>query len=638
MLVTSANFKEACKEFSAWPELVVDTETTGLDILGGKAMSCGIGVGGLHSTEEWFFPTRMEGYKGNISKKQLGSVLDLIGKAKIIINQNIKFDIKVLEKDGLSNWRDIELQDLMPMQRLCFHEKFPDMDLVNLIERLYGEGMADFDRGFKKYLKANKFARFSQAEPELIASYCCQQVFYCKGIYLHLRKMLEDTKQMRIWKLEIETTKALLEMEVVGVDIDIDYCNESREKIAAEAESMRKKAYEIAGEEFNLQSPLQMGRVMNAMGVHSPRTTPTGAEAWGDDVISLLDNPLASIIREHRTLEKLNNTYFEPFIESGGKVYCDFCNWRAVTGRLSCKHPNLQNIPRFLKKLGVKESQESEKKKYIKQMVEANVGGSSSSSWAFTGDESFDDESENLIAVRRAFIVEPGYKLFSFDFSQMEIRVLLSYISGGPAVLAKMQDKDDPLDFHSYMAKQIYGIDESHSDFKFFRQLAKGITFGLIYGMSLKSLAATIGKPRNEARELKRTYFEKLEGIEDFILTVQRTVTDRGYIFNKYGRRYYLSSDKAYVGVNYLIQGTTADLVKDRMNHVVNELRPYKSKVLIQIHDELLCKIHNSEAEEVVPMIARILEENEIIPLKVDIAECSPSWSHKREIKLVGSK
>jgi len=642
MLVTKANFKEACDEIKQHAELIVDTETTGLKILEGSDMSCGIGIGGLDSTEEWYFPTRMEKYKKNITPEQLKIVIGIISKAKAIINQNLKFDIRVLSKDGLKKWTQIEMIDLMPMQRLCFPEKFPDMDLVALIERLYGGGMADFDLGFKKYLKANKFERFSQAKAEIISEYCCKQVFYCKGIYKHLKKILEETKQTRIWKLEIETTMSLLEMEFEGVDIDLEYCVQARDQIVVESTELKKKAWAIAGEEFNLQSSTQISRIMNSMGIHSPIKTPTGKEAWNDAAVSALDNPLASTIREHRTLEKLRNTYFDPFIDSGGRIYCNFCNWRAITGRLSCSHPNLQNIPRFMKILGAKVSEESEKTKYIKQMMAASaasttgvtIGGSSSSSWAFTGDESYNDETESLIAVRRSFITEPGYTLYCFDFSQMEIRVLLSYISGGQEVLALMQDKENPLDFHAFMAKQIYAVDETHPDFKFFRQMSKGITFGLIYGMSLKTMAQSIGKDKNEARILKQKYFEKLEGIEEFILQVQETVRERGYIFNKYGRRYYLDAQKAYVGVNYLIQGTTADLVKERMNDVVKELRACESKVLVQIHDELLCKIKDTEALTVVPLIVDTLERNAIIPLKVDVAMCSPSWAHKREIDL----
>jgi len=637
MLINRDNFKEGLEAIKEFTEYVIDTETTGFKILGGEDWACGIGVCGVSGTDEYYFALRMESkYKKNLTKPQRKALMAQLSKATMITNANLKFDMKVLIKDGLANWQNMKLHDIYPMKRLCSQGKFPGFELTEMITQYYGLGHIDFDKEFKDYLRKNKYKKFSLADPDKIAFYCCEQVKYSRGIYQRLLKEVVDSGQEKVWKLEVDTTMALLEMELEGIPTDLKYCQWASENLKKSADECCQKVYGMVGHEFNLQSAPQVGKVFADLGIHSPLKTPTGKEAWGDAVITLLNHPVATLIREHRTLEKLRNTYFDDFIEDGGTVHCNFSNWTTITGRLSCKNPNLQNVPRFWKVLGAEDGDESTKKQYINQMLAASVesggviGGHGSTGWAYTGDESFDDSKEGLIAVRRAFVAPPGYRLYSYDFSQMEIRVLLSYIEDGEEVLELMNDKEHPLDFHSFMAKRIYSIDETNSDFKFFRTMAKGITFGLIYGMGLRTLAASIGRSKSEARELKMLYFEKLPGVEKFIHEVEETVRRRGWVKNKYGRKYYIELNKAYVGVNYLIQGTAAEIVKERMNALVTYLRPYKTKCLVQIHDEVLVKVHEDD-QALIPIIRTTMEENNVIPLRVDVAECWPSWAHHKE-------
>jgi DNA polymerase-1 len=144
-----------------------------------------------------------------------------------------------------------------------------------------------------------------------------------------------------------------------------------------------------------------------------------------------------------------------------------------------------------------------------------------------------------------------------------------------------------------------------------------------------------MGRSMDEAKEFREIYFSKLKGSKEFIDTVAKKVQTRGYVFNKYDRRYFIPMSKSYVGVNYLVQGTTGDLVKDRMNSVFEYLYDMKSKILNQIHDELVIEIHESEEKEVVHEVVRLLEYNPIgIPLKVDVAKCIPSWAHKIDVEL----
>jgi len=251
--------------------------------------------------------------------------------------------------------------------------------------------------------------------------------------------------------------------------------------------------------------------------------------------------------------------------------------------------------------------------------------------WAFIGDESYDDENKNQISIRRLFIPRPDYSLVSFDYSQMEVRVFMSYFRN--EVIDELLNKDD-VDFHGEAAKLAFNITEDDEQFKFYRQLAKGITFGTIYGIGRNRLAEQLKTTPKEAGLYKKKYFEGMVGSKDFFDKVVDIVKHRGWIKNKYGRRYLIDSNFAYKGVNYLVQGTSADLLSERMLEVSGYLEDKKSNMLLQVHDEIICEIHNSELGIVPLKIKKLLEQNSLdIPLKVDIELCVNSWANKQDFK-----
>jgi len=263
-------------------------------------------------------------------------------------------------------------------------------------------------------------------------------------------------------------------------------------------------------------------------------------------------------------------------------------------------------------------------------MLKAGIGGSSSSSWGYTGDSS-EFEEGGFISVRRVFINESDRLLFSFDFSQMEIMCLIYYLPNREEIYEVIRKG---VDFHSYMAQQIFEVQLDDPNFKLFRQFAKGITFGLIYGMGLKTLASAIGKTVEEAKQIRETYYNRLKGVKSFIQNVQRKVRQQGYVRNLYGRMYYIDPEFAYKGVNYIIQGSSAEIVKDRMSVSVDYLKDKKSKIILQIHDELLILVHKDELHEL-KVVKNILESNKFeIPLKVEVKRCTHSWADKVEYEL----
>tara|TARA_B000000460_G_scaffold166584_1_gene118325 strand:- start:286 stop:1287 length:1002 start_codon:yes stop_codon:yes gene_type:complete len=310
-----------------------------------------------------------------------------------------------------------------------------------------------------------------------------------------------------------------------------------------------------------------------------------------------------------------------------------------VTGRLSSRSPNLQNIPRTHFNLADKELTDEERE-VVKGRIEAIVstkGGTFSSdleddvldTWGFVGDESFDESDEYQVAIRRLFIPREKYSLIGFDYSQMEVRVFLSYLQN--AVMDELMRQDD-IDFHGETAKTAFDMVEGHSEFKFYRQMAKNITFGIIYGIGNKRLALQLRTSPKEAAAYKRKYFQGIEGAKEFIDKVTKTIEQRGWVRNRYGRLYQIPGELAYKGVNYLVQGTSADILNERMIEVYDYLKDKKSNMLLQVHDEIVCEIHDDELYEVPLQIQRLMEENSLdIPLKVDIDVCEGSWAVKKD-------
>ena len=392
--------------------------------------------------------------------------------------------------------------------------------------------------------------------------------------------------------------------------------------------------------EFNINSTQQLGEVLNNQGIFSPKKTPKGAQSWGEEALVQINHPVAGNVRQYRTLGKLHSTYLEPYIEQD-VLHTSFCNWGTLTGRLSSREPNLQNIPRnhfILADKVLDETEQEEARQRINAIIAAKGGNSSVqldsevlNTWSFMGDESYDESDATQIAIRRMFIPRPDTYLVSFDYSQMEVRVFLSYLQNDE--INELLNRTD-VDFHGEAAKMAFDVDEDSEDFKFYRQMAKAVTFGTIYGIGNKKLAVQLGITPKEAGQYKRRYFAGLKGSKEFFDKVVQTVENRGWIRNRYGRIYYIPSNFGYKGVNYLVQGTSADIMNERLIEAHRHLADYKSNVLLQVHDEIICEIHKDEIRTIPNDIQQILSTNTLgIPLQVDMELCDPSWASKVDME-----
>ena len=526
------------------------------------------------------------------------------------------------------------------MVRLTEHSEVREMGLTPTGLRRYGHQAVDYDIDTKKFLRSNKWHKdFSMAPSDILGEYCKKDVELTARIYQDSLELIKKTNQEEVFALEKALTGVLYNMESKGITVDRKHAVWSKKLVLDRLKEIESQIYLLANMEFNISSSQQIGAMFETMGIYSPVKTAKGADSWNERALVNINNPIAGLIRQYRTLDKLNSTYIEPYIDAD-IMHTTFCNWGTTTGRLSSRSPNLQNIPRNHFKLGNMELDEKgieEVRGRIQVMMNAKGNTVTEEltpevikTWAFIGDESYDENDESQISIRRLFVPRPEYNLISFDYSQMEVRVFLSYFRN--ETIDDLLYKDD-VDFHGEAAKLAFNVTESDEQFKFYRQMAKGITFGTIYGIGSNALARQLGTTVEEASQYKRRYFNALVGSKDFFQKVVKTVTARGWIKNKYGRRYEIPKNLGYKGVNYLVQGTSADLLSERMIEIGKFLENTRSYMLLQVHDEVILEIHDSELDYLPNKIREMLEQNSLdIPLKVDMEICTPSWANKKDL------
>ena len=637
LIDTEDKYLDVHKQLEQYEALVVDVETNGLDAFGINQI-CGVGISTLEGDTHYFPVRHQQGT--NLPYHCITSLLQLLSSVDTLIGYNIKFDLRFLEKEGLQPQVNQTWVDVLVMVRLIEPSTVKDLDLTSTITRTYGAEHAAYDKDTKKYLRSNKWHKdFSMAPPEILGPYCEQDTYWTYKLYVETLNKINATQQQQVFELECELTKVLYGMEGHGVSIDTHYVSNALVKIGRRTEEVANKIYEMVGDEFNINSTQQVGEILNSLGIYSPIKTPKDKDSWNEAALMQINHPLAGFIRQYRALGKLKSTYMEPY-QDVEVIHTSYCNWGALTGRLSSREPNLQNIPRTHFKLADVDLTDSTKEA-LKSRINAQITAKGIThdldldddvlqTWSFVGDEYYNEEDENQVAIRRLFIPRPEYSLVSFDYSQMEVRVFLSYLRNDE-VDALLHNKD--VDFHGEAAKIAFKVTEEDESFKFYRQMAKNITFGVIYGIGKAKLANQLNVSETDAMKYKKQYFEGMKGSRKFFNSVMNTVQERGWIKNRYGRVFVIPADISYKGVNYLVQGTSADILNERMVEVYDYLKDKKSNILLQVHDEIICEIHASELGTLPFQIQRLMEENSLdIPLRVDIDICTPSWATKEAL------
>lgn len=387
-------------------------------------------------------------------------------------------------------------------------------------------------------------------------------------------------------ELELPLIEVLASMEVRGVNVDGSMLAEIGNELSTEAEKIEHAIYELAGEEFNINSPRQLGEILfEKLGLPSGKKTTTGYSTSADILEKIQDkNPIVPLVLQYRTLTKLYSTYVEglkPLIDSDGRVHCHYQQTVAATGRLSCTEPNLQNIP-------------------VRQALGRTL--------------------------RKAFVAGEGNVFVGADYSQIELR-LMAHMSGDENLISAFNNEED---IHRKTASRVFNIPYDEVT-KEDRSRAKAVNFGIIYGMSGFGLAQDIHVSRAEAEKYIQEYFEKHPKVKQYLDNSVKSAKEKHYSETLLGRRRYIpeiTSSNYMVrqlgerlAMNSPIQGSAADIIKIAMRDVFRELREkkLKSALVLQIHDELIIETAVEEKEAVEELLQRNMESAMDLAVKLTV-------------------
>ena len=483
---------------------------------------------------------------------------------KKVIGHNLKFDFKMLRKYNIKT-------------------PIPHSDTMILAWLIEPDSPLGLDRVAKDYLDyenikfkeiVGKKQNFSQVDIQTATKYAAEDAIITLKIYEILKERLWSEVIWDYENIEMPFINLLIDMEKEGIKLDIEYMENLRIKISDKLEKLTEKIYKLAGSEFNIKSPKQLGYILfEILKLPARKKTKTGYST-NEKVLNSLKHPIIPLLLEYRKLEKLLSTYVLPLKEyakkdKNHKIYTNFLQTGTATGRLASKNPNLQNIP-----------------------------------------------TSTDINIRNAFITD---KLFvSLDYSQIELRLLAHFSEDKNLINAFFNNKD----IHLETALKIFGKENAAK----YRNIAKSINFGLIYGMGAKKLAETINVSIKDAKEFIEKYFSSFPTVKNFLEKTKLEARNKGYVETLFKRRRFFNFSSANAksisnyereAVNTIFQGSAADIIKKAMLEIKKQFP--NSKMILQIHDELIFEIENKdEAYEYKNIMENAFKLK--VPLKVDIS------------------
>lgn len=558
-----------------------DTETTGLDALHAEL----VGIAFSYEKGKGFyvpFPESKEEAQILIEKLRPFFENETIEK----IGQNLKYDLKILANYNL----DVKgpLFDTMIAHYLINPDMRHNMDILS--ETYLNYSPKSIEDLIGKKGKNQKSMR--DVALEEVKEYAVEDADVTFQLKEFFTSELDKTETKKLFtEIEIPLVKVLAAMETEGINLDVDFLKKMSVEMQKEIDSFEQNIYETAGEKFNLASPKQLGEVLFdklKIGGTKQKKTKTGQYATGEEVLSYLVNEhqIVKDILEWRQMVKLQSTYIDALPNQvdakTGRVHTDYMQTVAATGRLSSNNPNLQNIP---------------------------------------------IRTERGRLIRKAFIArDENYTLLSADYSQIELRIIAA-LSGEENMIESFRKGED---IHKSTASKVFNVPLEEVT-REQRSHAKTVNFGIIYGVSAFGLSNQTNLSRAESKELIDAYYESYPRLKAYMNEQVEIARDLGYVQTVLGRRRYLkdiNSQNAMVrggaernAVNAPIQGSAADIIKIAMINIHKKLTEenWKSKMLLQVHDELVFDVHNSELEKIKPMIKHEMENAFILSVPLEI-------------------
>jgi DNA polymerase I len=560
-----------------------DTETTGIDALNAEL----VGMSFSWQKGEAFyvpFPENQEEAQVLVDKFKPFFENETIEK----IGQNIKYDLKILSNYGVQIKG--KLFDTMIAHYLINPDMRHNMDVLSETYLKYSPKSIEDLIGKKG--KNQKSMR--DVALEEIKEYAAEDADVTYQLKQNFSPILDKAETKKLFdEIEIPLIPVLAAMELEGINLDVPFLQEMSVEMAKESSELEQKIYETAGEKFNLASPKQLGDVLfdkMKIGGAKQKKTKTGQYATGEEILSYLanDNPIVKDILDWRQMVKLQSTYIDALPnqvdKKTGRVHTDYMQTVAATGRLSSNNPNLQNIP---------------------------------------------IRTERGRLIRKAFIArDENYTLVSADYSQIELRIIAA-LSGEENMIKAFQNNED---IHRSTAAKVFNVPLEEVT-KEQRSNAKTVNFGIIYGVSAFGLSNQTSLSRKESAELIDAYYSTYPKLKSYMSNQVDFAREHGYVQTVLGRRRYLKdinsanmmvkSGAERNAVNAPIQGSAADIIKIAMINIHKKLTSenWKSKMLLQVHDELVFDVHNSELEKIKPMIKHEMENafKMDVPLEVEI-------------------
>ncbi|MTW18042.1 DNA polymerase I [Rhodoplanes serenus] len=515
--------------------------------------------------------------------------------AVLKIGHDLKADLHALVRHGigLASLDDVQLMSYVLDAGVAPH------GLADLAHRHFGhEALALADIAGKGKAQVP----FERLEIDRACPYCAEQADMALRLWRLLEARLVAERMRTVYEtLERPLVPVLMRMERRGIAIDRAMLSRLSGELAQKAAALEAEVQTLAGEPFNLGSPKQIGDILfGKLGLSGGKKTKTGAWSTSASVLDELaeqGHALPVKLLEWRQLTKLKSTYTDllpTFVNpETGRVHTTFALAATTTGRLSSADPNLQNIP---------------------------------------------IRTEEGRKIRRAFVAQPGTKLVSADYSQIELR-LLAEIADIPVLKAAFRDG---LDIHAMTASEMFGVPVKDMPAEV-RRRAKAINFGIIYGISAFGLANQLGIPREEAGAYIKRYFERFPGIRDYMEATKLFCRTHGYVETLFGRKCHypdigasnpsLRAFNERAAINARLQGSAADIIRRAMVRMEPALEKAKlsARMLLQVHDELVFEVPESEVEQTLPVVRRVMEEAPMpavalsVPLHVD-ARGADNW------------